>query len=247
MNIIKNFYNLLPFNKAPDSGILSRIEQPGSPWPQLDALLDEADTVLELGCGNGWLSNRIANNWANTSVTGIDLIDSNIETAKRLSRKNSRFYSEDLTHFSRTADLVISVGVLHHVPDADLTSLISKAVLSSKKSAFIGLYHQQSRQAMFDFFHSYPEKSRYKLFKKMTPWFSDEQQRMSWWRDQFQHPYEVSATIEHYQAAARNTGRSLIWTSESSDDVYHSTMSRLQHYEFTSGFIYGVFKNDQLY
>ena len=72
MNLIKKFYEALPFNKAEDTIIHQRIQQPGTPWNSLTDAMSNTSSVLELGCGNGWLSNRIANNYPNIQVTGID-------------------------------------------------------------------------------------------------------------------------------------------------------------------------------
>jgi cyclopropane fatty-acyl-phospholipid synthase-like methyltransferase len=244
MNIIKQFYSLLPFNKSSDVILLEEISKSGTPWPELDKQLDLCETAIELGSGSGWLSNRISNNWNNLSIIGLDLLESNVETANGLASPNSKFYCEDITTFTRSADLVISVGVLHHIPGFEIIDLMAAAVRSGNRAAFIGLYHLESRRAMFDFFNNYPENKRYNLFCKMTPWFKDDQQRQSWWRDQFFHPYEVSVTIGDYKKVEDMTGYKLTWLSQPTDDVYTYTMERLYRYEFTSGFIYGIFESN---
>jgi hypothetical protein len=118
------------------------------------------------------------------------------------------------------------------------------SVNKSNKYTYIGLYHKESRQAMFDFFENYSPDQRYKLFKKMTPWFTSETQRMSWWRDQFEHPYETTVTLVDYQQVAQLTNTKLAWTSVNTDNVYDTTFKRLERYEFTSGFIYGLYQHD---
>jgi trans-aconitate methyltransferase len=241
MNPVQKFYNALPFNKAPDKIILDSIKTPGTPWPKLTEALGAADSVLELGCGNGWLSNRIAFNWPKVNVIGIDLIQENIDIANRTKTSNSEFHAEDILLSDRSADIVISVGVLHHIPQHNIKDLMTLAINRSRKYAFIGLYHTQSRQAMFDFFSDVPENKRYKLFQKMTPWFKDETQRKSWYRDQLEHPYEVTVTLQDYQDVQQLTGANLVWTSIDNDNNYEITMQRLKSYEFTSGFIYGLY------
>lgn len=240
MNIVQRFYNALPFNKAPDEIIQESIIKPGTPWPELNNCLSESKTVLELGCGNGWLSNRIAYNFAHIAVTGIDLIEENIAIANRLKQPNSNFSQESILENCDVADTVVSVGVLHHIPEKDIESLVSDAVTRANKYAFIGLYYKPARDAMWDFFNSVPEHRRYKYFKKMTPWFKDDNQRQSWYRDQLEHPYEVSVDQSLYETVAQRTGYKLTWVSDV--DSYQKAAERLNRWEFTSGFIYGVFE-----
>lgn len=235
--MIKNFYNLLPFNLGNDK------KEDNIPWPIVVDKLSECQTVTELGCGTGWLSSRIKKKFPNISVTGIDLSQSAINQANKRS-DSVEFIVDDITTYNKHADMIISLGVLHHIPNHDIKDLMSKAINLSNKYAFIGLYHQNSRQAMFDFFESYPVNKRKNLFKKMTPQIKDDSQRDSWYRDQFNHPYEQSTTLKVYEEVAKQTNTNLIYTNIKSDDTYDLTMDRLNTYEFVSGFIYGVFEHE---
>ena len=48
----------------------------------------------------------------------------------------------------RTADLVISIGALHHIPNYSMVDPITKALECAERFAIIGLYHKESRDAM---------------------------------------------------------------------------------------------------
>jgi len=241
-NVVKKFYEHLPFNKTQYQYIEAQIKKSDTPWPELTSAIQESKTVLEMGSGQGWLSNRIARNFPQVSVTGIDFVQENINTSKNHQRHNSQFFMENIIQTKKSADTVVSIGVLHHIPNNNIEDLIALAINSSNKYTFIGLYHDQSRKAMFDFFNRYPENKRYKLFTKMTPWITDEQQRTSWYRDQFDNPYETTISLQQFKQIAKQTQTDLIWSSVNTDNTYDSTMQRLESYEFTSGFIYGLYK-----
>ena len=235
--LVKKFYNLIPFNIGKDK------KEDNIPWPIVVEKLSECSTVTELGCGTGWLSSRIKNKFPNISVKGIDLSESAIGQAT-LRSDNVNFTVDDITTYSQPADMIISLGVLHHIPNHDIKELMLRAIHLSNKYTFIGLYHQNSRQAMFDFFNSYPVNKRKNLFKKMTPQIKDEDQRNSWYRDQFDHPYEQAVSLELYNEIAKKTNTKLVYSNIESDDTYDATMDRLNTYEFVSGFIYGVFQHE---
>tara|TARA_B100000900_G_C20393943_1_gene639822 strand:+ start:129 stop:833 length:705 start_codon:yes stop_codon:yes gene_type:complete len=233
--MVLNFYSSMPFNMGHDKNYEN------IPWPSLNEQLENAKTVTELGCGTGWLCNRIKNNFPNLKVTGIDISQTCIDSA-RYRGNDIDWQVKDLTKYKQKADVVVSIGVLHHIENANLQKLIEHTIKLSNKYAFIGLYHSSSRQAMFDFFARYPKKKHEKLFKKMMPHMTNDTQRESWFRDQFNHPYEVASSLKMFNDAATNTKYKLTYSNVNTDDMYDSTMNRLETFEFVSGFIYGGFE-----
>ena len=246
MNIVKAFYDLLPFNKADHREYIKQINKKETPWPALTSAIENADSVLELGSGQGWLSNRIALQYPNTHVTGIDIVQENIRRSNEYAPINATFVKEDILHTERHADVVISVGVLHHIPEHHIQKLMMRAIDMADEYAFIGLYHKHSREYMLNYFANiYPESKRYRQFKKMTPWINSEEHRESWYRDQLLHPYECMVTVEDYYKVAEETNTELVWLSTDSDETLATdAMNKISSYEFTSGFIYGLFKKE---
>lgn len=229
---VKRFYNNLPFNTGHDTN------QDNIPWPSLHTYLKCANTVTELGCGTGWLCARIKKQYPSLKITGIDISETAIKQAC-MRTDNVDYKIDNLLTYNKKSDIVISIGVLHHIETDNLKSLLHKAIQLSKKYCFIGLYHENSRKAMFDFFNGYPESKRKQLFKKMMPHMKNKEQRDSWFRDQFYHPYEQSISLDTMKQVAKETDTKLEFTNLKNDDTYKTIMQKLNTYEFTSGFIYG--------
>jgi SAM-dependent methyltransferase len=105
------------------------------------AVLDHVtpDTVaLEVGCGIGLTSQRIARKAPLGFVYGCDLSDSNIDLARQiLSTPNSKFFRLDVAatpeqlaaHVKHTLDLVTFIDVIEHIPSRGREPLF--AVLAS--------------------------------------------------------------------------------------------------------------------
>jgi 2-polyprenyl-3-methyl-5-hydroxy-6-metoxy-1,4-benzoquinol methylase len=85
--------------------------------------------VLDLGCGTGALSRRIADALPDASVVGIDVSPANVEAARRSDASVGRrvqFEVADYRTFSAPPfDLIVTDGVLHLVP-GDTTALVQK-------------------------------------------------------------------------------------------------------------------------
>jgi trans-aconitate 2-methyltransferase len=82
---------------------------------------DPADvqTVVDLGCGPGYLTATLADRYPDAQVTGIDSSASMITEAQPLARAGLRFTVGDVTAWAPTAgtDVVVSNAVLHWVDD----------------------------------------------------------------------------------------------------------------------------------
>ena len=83
--------------------------------------LDKKDNVLEAGCGDGYLSDKIAER-VNT-LTSVDISHDRIRKAKKLTNKhNVRFLKEDITsmNLKQKYDKIICSEVLEHILDYKL-------------------------------------------------------------------------------------------------------------------------------
>jgi ubiquinone/menaquinone biosynthesis C-methylase UbiE len=103
--------------------------------------------VLDIGCGPGWYTVNYARGGAN--VTGIDLTNKAVELATKFLQieglKNAVARQGDaqrLTFEDCYFDLVVSSGVLHHVPNPMATFKEVRRVLKPGGEAKITLYYQ---------------------------------------------------------------------------------------------------------
>lgn len=92
--------------------------------------------ILDLGSGGGWLSRILESQ--GYDVTGIDISPELVSSAKKNSNKMDFVIgnSMDLPFKDESFDLVISVGVLHHL-DVDDTLAECKRVLTNNDAAIL--------------------------------------------------------------------------------------------------------------
>jgi|LGVC01.1.fsa_nt_gb 2-polyprenyl-3-methyl-5-hydroxy-6-metoxy-1,4-benzoquinol methylase len=94
-------------------------------------------TILDLGCGGGWLSKILSARGYHT--IGIDISASLIKTATKAAPKSVSFLIGDCMNLpfnNNTFDLIIGMGVLHHL-DLDKTLTECHRVLSKNGSMLI--------------------------------------------------------------------------------------------------------------
>ncbi|MBM3910684.1 MAG: class I SAM-dependent methyltransferase [Thaumarchaeota archaeon] len=156
--------------------------------------------ILEAGCGTGYTTHVIANLRRDIKITAIDFSEGSLEFANNFSIKNNykniEFIYMDLKKIQLTEnqfDMVICSGVLHHIENPqpifhNLCKLVKKNGI-----IIIGLYHPWGRTSVH---------IRQKIFKitggKMR-WLDPrirnenwtEQRKNTWYRDQYEHPYEL--------------------------------------------------------
>ncbi len=96
----------------------------------IHALIRSAGTILEIGCGDGMVTERIVRTFPNAAVTGIDICESpgRLYRGKRSRVRFMRTTAQDLaaTEPGRY-HLVIIADVLHHVPYTEWTDFLFAA------------------------------------------------------------------------------------------------------------------------
>ncbi len=77
------------------------------------------EKILDLGCGDGYLTEQLALLVPNGKVLGIDASVGMINTAKKIHRNNLEFVLMDINklHFSNEFDIIFSNAALHWVKD----------------------------------------------------------------------------------------------------------------------------------
>jgi SAM-dependent methyltransferase len=102
--------------------------------------------VLDAGCGTGEQALGIAREFPDVEVTGVDFSEASLQMAQRLARRHHlevRFERRDLTQPLNDLgqfDLVVSVGVLHHLPQPPQGFARLREVCTPK-GAFLGMVY----------------------------------------------------------------------------------------------------------
>ena len=225
------FYKKMPFNKVSPHQL--RHDQPIS-LPLFDHYVTGAKRVCEVGCGNGWLSNRIYH-WSRIPVHGIDLIHENIEQAQRTS-EGASFSVDNLFNYEYDADFIVSIGVLHHT--FNVYEAFEHLLRQSADRLYLGLYDKQ-RQAVFDYFSRYEDK--WKQFQSITENLIDTRHQYSWYRDQLEHPQETFIETVRLSELAEKHGYEM-WILRKHS--YNEIMDSLESGKFMAGMSYfGLQKN----
>ncbi len=234
MKTVKGFYKDTPFNFSNDLQIyLESIKNLNQilEYKDLHKLLlnpifpfqkPKVNSIIEFGCGTGWLCNTIARYYKKNDITAIDFTSKALLVAKQVSSKlniNINYKESDIFDYSdkRKYDLVVSTGVLHHTKDCrKALDHISKFV-DSGGHIYIGLYHLYSRTPMLNFLQSkcrwYGENATYNLFKRMNESMNNLEHNYSWFRDQVLHPHETQHTYEEVLSWFEDLGFKVVSTS----------------------------------
>jgi 2-polyprenyl-3-methyl-5-hydroxy-6-metoxy-1,4-benzoquinol methylase len=223
---VLEFYRALPFNyrEGPrDHAETIRANDQLQSYPPLRVLLKKGTTLLDVGCGAGWLGLSAAYHYR-CKVTGIDFNPTAIDRARAVAealRLSVELHTADLFSFEAGAkfDVVASLGVLHHTHDCPgaLAHICAKYVRPGGH-AFIGLYHRYGRRPFLEHFRRMraegaSEEAMLARYRRLHASLSDETQLRSWFRDQVLHPHETQHTLGEMLPVLEAADMRLISTS----------------------------------
>jgi len=223
---VLKFYKSMPFNLASDqienqknikSGVSLRNH------PPLIEVLSKSSTVLEVGCGVGWLSMQMADLF-DVKVTSIDFNPVVIDKAKETSRQLGiavSFQEADLFLFKpeERFEVCISLGALHHTNNCHFAiRRCLEDFLVDKGYFYVGLYHLHGRKPFLEHFQELTEQgfSENQLlgeYSRLTNFKIDGHHTYSWFRDQVLHPHETQHTLKEITEVCAKSGARLVKTS----------------------------------
>jgi 2-polyprenyl-3-methyl-5-hydroxy-6-metoxy-1,4-benzoquinol methylase len=222
---VLEFYKELPFNyqdSAENQAKTIRSTNSVAMYPILTPLLGKGISVLEVGCGTGWLSNGMSF-YYQASVTGIDFNPIAIERCQAVAKAMdlpTHFQVADLFLYQPKTrfDVVVSLGVLMVTNNcyAAVRRLCADFVRPGGH-VMIGLYHTYGRKPFLDYFQGMkdqgmPEKEMIEKYRELHP-LKDETHLLSWFRDQVIHPHETQHTLAEMLPILEETNMELISTS----------------------------------
>lgn len=154
MSTVKHFYNRIQFPGLYTTEGLQYHEPEirNRYLAAIDTVLGNNLDVLDVGCGTGLISNLFAKRYPNSFFTGIDFA-SGVDYAKEFSAKNNisntNFIRQDFLKYtpSKQYDVVISQGVLHHIPDFASAVIKIKQLVKPGGFLALGLYHPWGKLA----------------------------------------------------------------------------------------------------
>jgi SAM-dependent methyltransferase len=115
--------------------------------------LDSASTVLDVGCGKGFMLHDFSELIEGISVEGIDISSYAIENAVESVKSKVRAAdARELPFADNSFDLVISINTIHNLDRPDLIRALKEIGRVSKKHSFITVdayRNEEEREAMF--------------------------------------------------------------------------------------------------
>ncbi|MFH7027076.1 MAG: class I SAM-dependent methyltransferase [Heteroscytonema crispum UTEX LB 1556] len=222
---VLEFYKSLPFNyqdSVENQVKAIRTRDSVSAYPVLPPLLGKGVSVLEVGCGTGWMSNAISF-YYKSCVLGLDFNPVAIARAKEVAQAmklTTTFEVADLFVYQLKTvfDVVVSLGVLHHTDNCQAAvRRICLDFVPLGGHVMIGLYHKYGRQPFLDHFQEMKkrgvtEKEMLARYRELHP-LKDETHLISWFRDQVLHPHETQHTLAEMLPILQESSMELVSTS----------------------------------
>lgn len=137
--------------------------------------LNGNEVILDLGCGDGILTEKLSSLVTSGRVVGIDGSKGMIETAKKLIKDNLRFVYLDINkmNFVKEFDIIYSNAALHWIKDHERLLLNSYHALKPGGKIMWNFAAKGTCQNFFDIINNIINKPQYKIhFKHFNwPWY----------------------------------------------------------------------------
>lgn len=104
-------------------------------WKALDG--ERPKSILDVGCGGGYFTYKMACRYPDAEVVGIDLSEEAIRHAKKRHQRPNLSFHHRSTFSDLNPDIVIATLVAHHMTDDELILFLKQAVKAAKKRVVI--------------------------------------------------------------------------------------------------------------
>lgn len=156
-------------------------------------------SLLEAGCGTGYTTHVISNLRRDVKISAVDFSEGSLEFAKNFSNKNN-YKNIEFIHMNHKQikldenqfDMLVCSGVLHHIdtPQSIFHNLCN--LVKKNGTIIIGLYHPWGRTSV------HIRQKIFKITRGKMRWLDPrirnenwtDQRKNTWYRDQYEHPYE---------------------------------------------------------
>lgn len=110
------------------------------PFWKIDRILPKKGLIVDIGCGEGGISNYLYFSNSNRKIIGIDISKERISRAKKTQSpdKNVQFINGDITKKNLSnVDAYILIDVLHHIKYTDQDKLLSSLYNKMKQNSLL--------------------------------------------------------------------------------------------------------------
>jgi len=149
MSKVKTFYDRNPFpGNYSVKNFLTQQKHRDNKY--INFIVDQTKgrkTLLDIGCGTGYISNFLAYTNKDIKITGVDF-SNGVAIAKKISdklgNKNIKWMQKDFIEMekSKKYDVILCQGVLHHMPDYKLAVTKIKSLLKPNGIILLGVYNK---------------------------------------------------------------------------------------------------------
>jgi 2-polyprenyl-3-methyl-5-hydroxy-6-metoxy-1,4-benzoquinol methylase len=144
----KKFYDQLKFpGSYTQQDIDCHLDEIKNPYIWLiDSVLCNNISVLDIGCGTGYISNFFAQKYSESNFTAIDFsdaIDIGCDFSASNNQRNITWIKQDFlqSNLDTQFDVVICQGVFHHIRDQNLALKKIKQLVRPGGIIVFGVYH----------------------------------------------------------------------------------------------------------
>ena len=105
----------------------------------------QPNSILDVGCGGGQFTHRLAEKFPQAQIVGIDLNPDAIAFAKAQNPLPNLFFeNRALNEPDKSYDVVMATLVCHHMNDAELIAFIQNASRVAKKKVILNDLHRHA-------------------------------------------------------------------------------------------------------
>jgi 2-polyprenyl-3-methyl-5-hydroxy-6-metoxy-1,4-benzoquinol methylase len=113
------------------------------------------ESILDVGCGAGWLSFELQDKYRNADITGIEINEEAINFANKRSYKNRKsptfrlIHHPDLREPEKSVDVVTCSLVTHHIPtDDDIVEFLRRCGKVARKAIVVSDLERNAMSAI---------------------------------------------------------------------------------------------------
>lgn len=149
----KNAREVVRLYKAGEyAGLSSKIRFWDAPLQELEKIIPKSGVILDLGCGEGVLTNYLAICSRERKLTGIEFNRDRIKAANHGIENTQFIYADVLKKKLPKSDVIVMSHLLHHLPSKeDQIKLINNCYKSLKKDGKL-IVAEVNKSASFKYF-----------------------------------------------------------------------------------------------